>query len=508
MTDNHRRRAFRRMLHAEWTKFRSVRGWLGGAAAAALMIVVFAVLIGASATGGGAGPVPVGPHGGPVSDGFYVLRQPLHGDGRITVAVRELTSVTGDGHGPTVPWAKAGLIIRAGAAPGAGYAAVMVTGGHGVRMQHDYVHDHAGPPGQVSVAGPRWLRLTRSGDTVTGEASTDGAAWTLLATVRLAGLPATVQAGLFVACPPSVQGRGTVPAAATAVFGRPELQGQWPGGDWEGEQFGAGTGTFGGYPPVPTGGAVDVHGPRMAGGFAPSGDGFTVTGAGDLAPATRAEIPGGGVAADLLFGAFPALIALCVVGALFITAEYRNGLIRTTLAAGPQRIRVLAAKAVVLGCVAFVTSLPATALALPIGARIARANGLYLFPVTTATAVRVEVGIAALLALTALFALGVGTVLRRSATTVTTVVVAVVLPHLLVLTPILPAPAQRWLALVTPEAAFAVQQTLVRHPFVDGVYTPANGYHPLGPWTGLAVLAGYAAAALTLAAVLLHRRDA
>jgi ABC-type transport system involved in multi-copper enzyme maturation permease subunit len=502
--------AFWRLLRAEWTKFRSVRGWLIGTAVAALLIVLLAVLTGASAAGHDAPPVPVGPDGEPVSDSFYFLHQPLRGDGRITVAVTSLTTVIGGdrgGHGATVPWAKAGLIIKAGTAPGTSYAAVVVTGGHGVRMQDNYLHDRAGQPGQVSAAGPRWLRLTRSGDTITGESSIDGTHWSRLATVRLAGLPATVQAGLFVACPPDVQGRGTRPAAATAVFGRPDLQGQWPQGTWNGEQISAGTATFGGYPPLPTGGAADIHGQRMSGGFASSGDGFTVTGAGDIAPATRSDLPAAGVISDLLFGAFAALIALCVVGALFITTEYQHGLIGTTLTASPHRPRVLAAKAIVLGGVTYLTSLPATAVAVPIGERIARAHGLYLFPVTPAAGVRVVVGTAALLALTAVFALGVGTVLRRSATAVTTVVVALVLPHLLVLTPILPASAQRWLTLVTAGAAFAVQQTLSPYPQVDSVYTPANGYYPLAPWTGLAVLCGYAAVALGLAAILLRRRD-
>jgi ABC-type transport system involved in multi-copper enzyme maturation permease subunit len=500
--------AFWRLLHAEWTKFRSVRGWLVGTAVAALLIVLFAVLTGGSATGHDAAPVPVGPDGEPVNDSFYFLHQPLNGDGRITVAVTSLTTVIGgdgDGQSATVPWAKAGLIIKAGTEPGSSYAAVMATGAHGVRMQDNYLHDQAGPPGEPSAADPRWLRLTRSGDTITGETSADGAHWSPLATVRLAGLPATVQAGLFVACPPYVEGHGTRPAAATAVFGPPDLQGQWPHGTWTGEQIGADTATFGGYPPLPNG---DVHGPRISGGFAPSGDGLTVTGAGDIAPATRSDLPGGGVIDQLLFGTFPALIALCVVGALFITTEYRHTLIGTTLTASPHRTRVLVAKAIVLGGVTFLMSLPATALAIPIGGLIARANGLYLFPVSTATAVRVVVGTAALLALTAVFALGVGTVLRRSAPTVTTVVVALVLPHLLVLTPILPASAQRWLTLVTPDAAFAVQATLTAYPQADSVYTPTNGYYPLGPWTGLAVLAGYAAAALVLAAILLRRRDA
>ena len=59
-----------------------------------------------------------------------------------------------------------------------------------------------------------------------------------------------------------------------------------------------------------------------------------------------------------LLGAFAALIAVIVVATMFITAEYRRGLIRTTLAASPLRGRVLAAKAVVIGSVAFAAGSP------------------------------------------------------------------------------------------------------------------------------------------------------
>jgi hypothetical protein len=88
------------------------------------------------------------------------------------------------------------------------------------------------------------------------------------------------------------------------------------------------------------------------------------------------------------------------------------------------------------------------------------------------------------------------------------VILAIVLPHLLVLTPLLPGRWQRALTLVTPDAAFAVQQTLIQHPQVESIYTPSNGYYPLGPGTGLGVLAGYTAAALLLAAIRLRWRDA
>ena len=68
-------------------------------------------------------------------------------------------------------------------------------------MQHDYTHDTAGRPGAVSADAPRWLRLTRSGDTLTGYESADGTHWTEVGTAPLAGLPATVQVGLFVTSP-------------------------------------------------------------------------------------------------------------------------------------------------------------------------------------------------------------------------------------------------------------------------------------------------------------------
>ena len=69
-----------------------------------------------------------------------------------------------------------------------------------MRMQYDYTHDVAGLPGGVrglaalAAADP-------SGDTITGYDSADGAHWTRVGTVQLAGLPSTVQVGLFVASP-------------------------------------------------------------------------------------------------------------------------------------------------------------------------------------------------------------------------------------------------------------------------------------------------------------------
>jgi ABC-type transport system involved in multi-copper enzyme maturation permease subunit len=486
---------FARLLRAEWTKFRTVPGWVTGMAAAALLVVLVALLAGVSSDQKGSPPVPIGPGGEPVTDSFYFVRQPLVGDGSVTVCVSALDSSVPlglDGVRPGfVPWAKAGLMLRESTRQGSPYAAIMVTGGHGVRMQDNYVNDTAGPAGPV-----RWLRLDRSGDTITGYASADGTAWTTVGTAHLTGLGPIAQGGPFVASPQAVEGLGTTSSVSTAAFRELRFDGGWTAGERTGEQVGAESPTFAGYPP------------DAEGAFAESGGGLTVTGAGDLAPAVRYSLPTAGSLGNILTGTFAALITVIVVGALFITAEYRRRLIHVTLAASPGRGRVLLAKAIVLGAVAFVASLAGTAVAVPLGVWLARANGVYIFPVSSSTGLRVVVGTAALLATASVLALSVGAIFRNSATAVTTVMVAIVLPYLLVANPFMPASVANWMTRVTPAAAFAVQGTLVQYPQVANPYTPYNDYYPLAPWAGLAVLAGYAAVGLAVAAVVLRRRDA
>ncbi|AGZ41294.1 hypothetical protein [Actinoplanes friuliensis] len=473
-----------RLVRTEWIKFRTVRGWTAGLVVAGLMVVLVALLAGVSSDQRGAPPVPVGPGGEPVTDSFSFVRRSLTGDGSISVSVAGLT--TG------VPWAKAGLIVKQSTRPGSPYAAIMVTGSHGVRMQHNYVNDTAGPV----PAGPvRRLRLDRSGDTVTGYASADGTHWTEVGAVELELGPAA-QGGLFVASPPVVEGLGTIGTVSTATFTDLRTSGSWSGDAWAGEQVGARSATFAGYPQ------------DTSASFEETGGGFTVTGAGDIAPAVRETLPTGGTVKDLLTGTFAALIAVSVVAALSVTTEYRTSLMHVTLAAAPRRGRVLLAKAVVLGGVTFATGLVGAVAAVPLGERLARSNGVYLFPVTDSTGLRVALGTAVLLAAASVLALSAGVIFRRSAVAVTTVLVALVLPYLLVANPFMPVGAANWLTRVTPAAAFAVQQTLVEYPQVSSIYKPYNGYWPLGPWAGLAVLVAYAVAGLGVAAVVLTRRDA
>jgi ABC-type transport system involved in multi-copper enzyme maturation permease subunit len=506
---------FARLLHSEWTKFRTVRGWIITVIVAALVTLLLGVYTGVRSQEGCVnGPchytIPTGHGGESVTDTYYFVHRPLTADGIITVRVASLATVidkaiTPQGPARTqpavVPWSKAGLIISAGPGQGAAYAAVMVTGSHGTRMQWNYTGDTPGLAGGVSAASPRWLRLTRAGDVITGYDSANGTNWTKIGTVTLPGLAATVQAGLFATSPgytaPTSQqltggSAGGAPTDATAVFGRVSLQGGWPRDSWAGTSVNGGPDSIS-YP------AGTQAGYRRA------GSAFTVTGSGDIAPGVSGATP---VDASLA-GVFIGLIAVIVLGALFIAAEYRRGMIRVTLAASPRRGRVLAAKAIVLAAVTFAAGLAGSAGAILLGIPLLRANGSAIDPTTTLTDARVIAGTAALAAVLAVFALGVATIVRHGAAAVTIVITAVILPYLLAAAfPVLPAGAADWLLRATPAAGFAVKQAIPAYPQVTGSYTPSNDYFPLAPWAGFAVACAWAALALALAAFLLRRRDA
>jgi hypothetical protein len=208
-----------------------------------------------------------------------------------------------------------------------------------------------------------------------------------------------------------------------------------------------------------------------------------------------------------LFGA----IAVIALGAVFITGEYRRGMIRTTLAASPRRGRVLAAKAIVIGSVTFAAGLAGAAIAFPFSVRKLHALGWNppVWPVWSLTSqigVRMVVGTAALLAVTALLALAAGTILRRSAGAITAVIGLVIFP--LVLAVILPTAPAEWLLRYTPAAAFSLQTSTLRYPQVTTGCIPYHGCYPLAPWTGFAVMSLWAVLGLGVAAVLLRRRDA
>jgi hypothetical protein len=291
------------------------------------------------------------------------------------------------------------------------------------------------------------------------------------------------------------------------VFGHVSKRGNWPAGAWTGGQAGVGEPAGPGKTSGHCGASSCGPPPQQPGRFRQSGGTVTVAGSGDIAPFVPIVDPLQVTFYGTLFGA----IAVIALGAMFITGEYRRGMIRTTLAASPRRGRVLAAKAIVIGSVTFVAGLAGAAIAFPFVVRKLHALSWkppvwQVWSLTSQVGVRVVVGTAALLAVTALLALAAGTILRRSAGAITAVIALVIIP--LVLAVILPTAPAGWLLRYTPAAAFGLQTSTLRYPQVTTGCVPYHGCYPLAPWTGFAVMCGWAVLGLGVAAVLLRRRDA
>jgi len=191
-----------------------------------------------------------------------------------------------------------------------------------------------------------------------------------------------------------------------------------------------------------------------------------------------------------------------ILAVLAMSGEYSTGMIRTTLAAIPHRITVLAAKAAVLsglvlaaGTIAVLASLLAGWLILP-GQGFTPAHGHAPLSLAYGPVLRAAAGSVLYLALIGLLSLGVATAVRDSA-----VAIGVVLA-LLYLFPIFaqlvtdPDWRQRLQRIGPMTAGLAIQAT-----------TGLNNL-PISPWAGLGVLAAWATAALMLGGLLLWLRDA
>jgi hypothetical protein len=424
---------------------------------------------------------PLGPDGRTVNDDSTFVHRPLDADGSITVRLTGMTGiitypppdhdeiVTG-----LVPWAKAGVIVKDGLGPGSTYAALMVTAGHGVRMQHDFTEDVAGSPAAVTEQAPRWLRLTRSGETITGHESGDGVDWTEVGAAHLPGLPATVRIGLFVASPGDLTLR-TIGLGADV----PEMR------------FTQTTATFD---------SVDVRGAPTAGGPPRSGARSAPTGSCTTSPPdssspgvsspspARRHGPGrpeaGRPVEDSLLG-LPVGLAVLVVVAARSTARDR-----------PRDRRALAAKAVLLGAVGAAAGLLAAGIAVPVSTALLHAGGNPVLATPVPIVVRLIVGVAALHAAAAVLAVALAARVRRAAPLAAT---AVVLPYVLATVPLLPDAVGDALLSTTPAAGFAVRQTMVEYSHASVHHSPLMGYFPLPWWGGLAVLCAYAGVALAFA---------
>jgi regulation of enolase protein 1 (concanavalin A-like superfamily) len=112
------------------------------------------------------------------ADQFHYVYQELTGDGTITARV--VSNGTGSN-----AWAKGGVMIRETTAPDSKHVIMALTGGDGGGIAFQSRAEATGSSswglqGDIEASPPHWVRITRAGNTFTGEHSADGETWELM----------------------------------------------------------------------------------------------------------------------------------------------------------------------------------------------------------------------------------------------------------------------------------------------------------------------------------------
>jgi ABC-2 type transport system permease protein len=191
-----------------------------------------------------------------------------------------------------------------------------------------------------------------------------------------------------------------------------------------------------------------------------------------------------------LSGVYLGQAAVVVLAVLAVTAEYEAAMIRTTLAACPRRLEVLAAKAAVVATVVLGTAAVSLLGSLFAGRQILAGNGFTVAagyrPLSLADGptLRAYAGTVLYLGLVALLSIGVGFAVRHTGGTVT-ILLGVLYVAPIVAIVVTDPRWREWIEQVSPmTAGLSIQATLR----LDTL--------PISPWSGLGVLALYAAGAV------------
>ncbi|MEC3997270.1 ABC transporter permease [Actinacidiphila sp. DG2A-62] len=194
-----------------------------------------------------------------------------------------------------------------------------------------------------------------------------------------------------------------------------------------------------------------------------------------------------------LAGLFLGQLALIAFGTLLIASEYSTGMIRTSLAAVPQRTTFYVCKAAVAAALTFVIGIVISFVSFFVGQGVL--SGHKTASLGDAHVVRALVGAAIYMTLMVLFAYGVATMVRSPM-----VALGTLIPFFFIVSSILSAiPGVKKVAKYLPDQAGQKIMQVVADP---------DNHTSYGPWGGIAIMAVWVAAALLGGFVLLKSRDA
>lgn len=185
-------------------------------------------------------------------------------------------------------------------------------------------------------------------------------------------------------------------------------------------------------------------------------------------------------------------LAMIVFGVLVVSNEYSTGMIRTSLAAVPQRGTFLASKLAVATGLAFAVGVVTSFAAFFLGQAML---GGHSTSIGDPGVLRAVIGGALYMTLIALFSMGVAAMLRSPM-----LALGVLMPFFFLISNILGAvSATEKIARYLPDQAGSK---------IMQVVTPVDNDTPYGPWGGLAIMVGWVVVALLGGYVLLKKRDA
>ncbi|WAX77882.1 ABC transporter permease [Streptomyces sp. KMM 9044] len=185
-------------------------------------------------------------------------------------------------------------------------------------------------------------------------------------------------------------------------------------------------------------------------------------------------------------------LAMIVFGVLVVSNEYSTGMIRTSLAAVPQRGSFLAGKLGVATALALVVSMATSFAAFFLGQAML---GEHKAALGDEGVLRAVIGGGLYMTLIAVFSMGVATMLRSPMLSL-----GILMPFFFLISSILGnVPATEKIGRFLPDQAGSR---------IMQVVTPLDDDTPYGPWGGLGIMVLWVIAALAGGYLLLRKRDA
>ncbi|MFJ9178391.1 ABC transporter permease subunit [Streptomyces sp. NPDC102360] len=185
-------------------------------------------------------------------------------------------------------------------------------------------------------------------------------------------------------------------------------------------------------------------------------------------------------------------LAMLVFGVLVVASEYSTGMIRTSLAAVPQRGTFLFSKILVAALLALVVALVISFASFFLGQLMLGDHGTDL---GAPNVLRAVFGAAVYMTLMTMFSMGVAAMLRSPMLSL-----GILMPFFFLVSPILGSvSATKKVAQYFPDQAGLKVMQVVDPPSDDAPYGPGGGLAILLVWVAVALIVGY---------VLLKKRDA